>query len=104
MDLEAEFIQAHPHVQALALYLDWWFVRSFGHDGMVTDVSRTQEEYNRIYGGHPYTGPMPHLAPMSHAVDWRSSEFTLDEIQKSCDHMNAMWPRSDGKSTLMAHS
>lgn len=103
-ELEQEFRDAHPRVRALALYLDEWFRENVGHDGMLTDVSRTQEEYDQIYGAHPYTGPMPHLGPHSRAVDWRSSEFSPIEIQRACDHMNLWWPRADKKPTLMAHA
>jgi len=103
-ELTTEFSGAHPRVIALALYLDRWFVEHTGHDGMVTDVSRTQAEYDQIYGGHPYTGPMPHLGPMSHAVDWRSRDFTMEQIDAACAEMNKWWPRHDGKPTLMCHT
>lgn len=103
-ELISEFARAHPHVQALALYLDKWFLRRTGHDGMVTDVSRTQEEYDELYGAHPYMGPMPHLVPMSHAVDWRAAEFLPEQIEEAVGHMNEWWPRKDGKPTLMCHA
>ena len=102
--LVAEFKRAHPHAQALALYLDKWFITNCNHDGLVTDVERTQEEYDSIYGERPYQGPKPHLGPPSHAVDWRSVEFTADQIAGACEHMNHWWPRKDGKPTLMCHA
>jgi hypothetical protein len=103
-ELEEEFKRAHPKVIALARYLDWWFMQNVGHDGMLTDVERTQEEYDKIYNASPYLGPRPHLAPQSRAVDWRSIEFTEDDILKACEHMNHWWPRRDNKPTLMYHS
>jgi len=99
----AEFWRAHPKVIALALYLDHWFKNNAGHDGMVTDVERTQEEYDRIYKASPYLGPRPHLAPQSRAVDWRSIEFKEDEILLAVEHMNHYWPRFDKKPTLLYH-
>lgn len=105
-ELVAELGRAHPQVVALALYLDRWFTENCGHDGMLTDVERTQAEYNQVYGVTPYLGPRPHLVAegvRSHAVDWRSTEFTKEEIHGAQEHMNHWFPRKDGKETLMYH-
>ena len=102
-DLVGELNRAHPHARALAFYLDDYAKQTLGKDLMVTDVERTKEEYARIYGQDPYTGPMPHLGPPSHAVDFRASELTSGEIDVLCAHMNKYWPRPDGKPTLMCH-
>lgn len=99
-----EFNAAHPHVQAIALYIDKFSKSLFGHDLMVTDVSRTPEEYAALYHQTPYTGPMPHLGPMSRAVDFRTiGELSDSEVHALVDHMNENWKRKDGKPTAMFH-
>lgn len=76
----------------------------FGKDLMVTDVERTQEEYNDIYHATPYLGPRPHLKPQSRAVDFRTTgELTAEQIKHIVDHVNGYWPRSDNKPTALYH-
>jgi len=99
-----EIERAHPRLQALALYLDDYAKRSFGKDLLVTDVERTQAEYNQIYGKTPYMGPMPHLAPQSRAIDFRTvGELTDAQIKQLVDHVNSFWVRSDGRLTAIHH-
>lgn len=123
-DVELEFERAHPHVIALAWYFDWWCMRTFKLDTFVTDVGRSQAEYDMIYdakiaegmffigqdGEKHYSGPRPHLEDvlhgiLCHAVDYRVSngELTLGQMQRGRDHMNANWQRRDGKPTMLIH-
>lgn len=71
---------------------------------MVTDVERTQKEYDEIYKQPNYLGPRPHLAPQSRAVDFRTTgELTDAQVKQMVDHINGYWPRSDGKPTAIFH-
>lgn len=122
--VDDEFRRAHPRVIALACYADWWAMRNLGKDLVVTDVGRDQAEYDRIYsakiaegifyvgedGVRHYSGPRPHLEdPLhgvpSHAVDLRQpGELTMPQAHRLRDHLNAYWPRRDGKDTAMLHN
>lgn len=100
-----EFNEAHPHVQAMALYIDRYALREIGKDLLVTDVSRTPEEYNDLYHATPYTGPMPHLGPHSRAVDFRTlGELTDEQVKKLVEHLNTNWKRVDTKPTALFHN
>lgn len=102
--LPDEFTRSHPRLQALALYLDGYALKTLGKDLFVTDVERTQAEYNLIYSQTPYLGPRPHLGPPSRAIDFRTvGELDTDQIKKLVDHVNAFWVRRDGKLTAMHH-
>jgi hypothetical protein len=99
-----EFARAHPRLQALALYADRYCIRLLDHDLFVTDVERTQEEYDLIYHATPYVGPKPHLAPRSRAIDFRTvGELSEAEVGDLVDHLNSYWVRSDGKPTAIYH-
>lgn len=99
-----EIERAHPRLQALALYVDDYAKRTFGHDLMLTDVERTQEEYDSIYHQTPYLGPRPHLAPQSHAADFRTTgELTDAQAKQLVEHVNSFWPRRDGKPSAIFH-
>ena len=108
--LPNEFKRAHPHVKAIALYLDQHCVETFAKDLMVTDVERSQAEYDVVYKTLAYSGPKPHLADeakgiVSHAVDFRTmGELTDAQVQALVAHMNAGWPRADGKTTALFHN
>ena len=66
-------------------------------------MERTKEEYEAIYG-KGYAGPMPHLAPQSRAVDFRTiGELTEAQIKQAVDHLNSFWVRQDGKLTALYH-
>lgn len=121
--LEVELWQADGRAIAMALYLDQYSRRFLGKDLLVTDVGRTQEEYDAIYAaeihkGHcfvddhgvkHYAGPKPHLANpergiKSRAVDFRTrGELNELEIHRLADHMNAVWVRRDKKPTALYH-
>lgn len=121
--LQIEFTSLHPKAVALALYADWWAQRYFGKDLLVTDVSRTQGEYDTIYaskiaegqyfvgddGAKHYSGPRPHLAdPLHgipcHAIDFRTiGEMNPLEVRQITDHLNSAFPRSDKKPTALYH-
>lgn len=122
-NLSLEFYRAEPAVIALALYFDWYSLNFFGREAVVTDVDRTQEDYDRIYaneilkgnfwvdaaGKKHYAGPTPHLFDgerhlKSRAVDFRSTIYTALEIGRVRDHFNATWQRPDGKPTLLYHN
>lgn len=103
--LTIEFEAAHPHVKALALYLDHYANTKLGKDLLITDVSRTHEEYNDLYHANPYTGPMPHLGPESRAIDFRTvGELSDTQVAMLVDHMNSCWKRKDLKPTAMFHN
>lgn len=122
-EIELEFDAAHPLAQAIALYADRWVLREFIHDLMVTDVGRSQEEYDRIYaqkileglyfvgrdGTKHYAGPRPHIAdPLhgvpSHAVDFRVvGEIDHAQAERIVEHLNAAFSRTDGKPTAIHH-
>ena len=98
-------------------------MRHLGKDLFVTDVGRTQAEYDLIYaakvaegqyftasdGEKHYSGPRPHLEdPLSglpsHAVDIRQpGELEMPEAERLRDHLNGYWPRKDGKPTMLIH-
>ena len=121
--VDDEYRRAHPRVIALAQYADWWAMRNLQKDLMLTDVGRTQEEYDLIYdakiaegqyfvgqdGAKHYAGPRPHLEdPLhgvpSHAVDIRQpGELTTQQAERLRDHLNAYFPRRDGKPTALIH-
>lgn len=128
--VRVELSEAEPKVVAIALYADWWSMIEFGHQLIVTDVSRSQAEYDAIYaeavlrgnywtdggGIRHYAGPMPHLSDpvrklKCRAVDLgvRHSGFMEEErLLRSeaillADRVNAYWPRRDGKRTAMYH-
>jgi len=102
--LPDEFHRAHPRAQALALYMDGYALRVFGKDLFVTDVERTQEEYDAVYHTPNYSGPRPHLPP-SRAVDFRTmGELTDSQIKALVDHVNSFWVRSDGRLTALHHT
>ena len=123
LDIQDELIAAHPRLVALALYADWWASRNLSKDLLVTDVSRSQAEYDTIYadkiaegtffvgtdGIKHYSGPRPHLAdPLrgvpGHAIDFRTiGEMGSVEIGRIADHLNATWPRADKKPTALYH-
>ncbi len=99
-----EIERAHPRIQALALYLDDYAKRNFGKDLMLTDVERTQEEYDSIYHVISYSGPRPHIGPQSRAVDFMTvGELTDAQVKQTVDHVNGFWIRRDGKLTAMHH-
>lgn len=118
-----EFHEAHPKAIALALYADWWAERYLNHDLMLTDVGRSQAEYDEIYaakireglyfvgedGKKHYAGPRPHLADplhgiLTHAVDFRTiGEMSEPDVHRLRDHLNSMFPRSDKKPTALYH-
>lgn len=122
-ELTNEFHQAHPKAIAIAVYADWWALRYLGHDLMVTDVGRSQGEYDAIYaskiaqglyymgedGKKHYAGPRPHLAdPLhgvpSHAVDFRTiGEMNDLKVAQLRDHLNSAFPRRDLKPTAIYH-
>ena len=67
-------------------------------------MERTQDEYDNIYHKTPYTGPRPHLAPRSRAVDFRTmGELSEAEAESLVSHLNSYWLRSDGKPTAIYH-
>ena len=102
--LPDEFQRAHPRLQALAMYMDNYAIRTLGKDLFVTDVERTQAEYDQIYGKSPYTGPKPHLAPQSRAIDFRTmGELSDAQAKQIVDHINSFWVRSDGRLTAIHH-
>lgn len=103
--LPDEFSRAHPRLQALAMYMDHYAIKTLGKDLFVTDVERTQEEYDLLYGQTPYRGPMPHLGPPSRAIDFRTvGELTDAQVKGLTDHVNSFWVRSDGRLTAMHHA
>lgn len=103
--LVAEMARSHPRIQALALYLDQYAKENFGRDLMVTDVERTQAEYDEVYKTPNYAGPRPHLAPQSRAVDFRTvGELTDAQVDQVVMHVNSFWVRQDGKLTAMYHT
>ena len=108
--LPGEFKRAHPHVKALAFYLDQHCIDTFAKDLMVTDVERSQGEYDVLYKIPNYPGPKPHLADqakgiVSHAVDFRTmGELTDAQVQGLVAHVNQNWPRADGKTTALFHN
>lgn len=122
-ELEVELWQADARVIAMALYIDKYARRYLGKDLMVTDVGRSQHEYDAIYAaeiakGHcyvddngekHYAGPRPHLAnptlgTKSRAVDFRTvGELNEHEINRLVDHANAVWVRRDRKPTAIYH-
>lgn len=121
--VDDEFRVAHPKVIALALYADWWAMRNLQKDLVITDVGRSQEEYDSIYakkileglffvgddGEKHYAGPRPHLADplhgiLTHAVDIRQpGELTMPQAVRLKDHLNAEFRRKDGKPTALIH-
>lgn len=102
--LKAEFDRAHPHIIGIAFYADHLCFKLFNKDLVVTDVERTQAEYDDIYHATPYLGPRPHLGPPSRAIDFRTlGELSDTEVQVLVDNLNAYWVRADGKPTAMHH-
>jgi len=122
--VEYEFqAQLESVAAAIALYADWYAAQKFDKDLMVTDVSRDQAEYDRIYaqkilegvyfigdeGTKHYSGPRPHLADphagtVSRAVDFRTiGELTHGKILELKSHLNAEFRRRDGKQTAIYH-
>lgn len=122
-ELKEEFERAHPKVIALTFYADYFMTRVYHFRSViVTDVDRTQAEYDAIYqkeiaagqfvvgddGKKHYSGPRPHLVDLvknirSRAVDLRSSIYSHDQINGLLDHLNANWKRKDGKPTALYH-
>lgn len=118
-----EFNRAEPAAIAMALYFDWYSVRFMGGlQAVVTDVDRSQAEYDAIYatdiakgkfwldkaGVKHYNGPMPHLYDglrnmRSRAVDFRSSIYTVPEIEQAVAHFNANFRRPDMKPSMLYH-
>lgn len=129
--VQEEFeLDTEPKIVAIALYADWWALREFGHELLVTDVSRNQSEYDRTYpealvkgpfwvdslGQKHYAGPMPHLADRIRKLKVRATDFGVIhgelrsmerlsalEAPRLVDHLNALWPRRDGKKTAIYH-
>jgi len=116
IDLLQEFERAHPRIQGMALYLDSYVRRTLNHDLMVTDVERSQAEYDAIYltaeqiaKGLHYEGPKPHWADLergirSRAVDFRTvEELSFIEVKSLANHVNENWPRHDGRPSAIYH-
>lgn len=128
--VEGEFLMAEPKIISVLLYCDWYALRNFGHEVLVTDISRSQEEYDRIYaeaidrgiswadgkGIKHYAGPMPHLEDARRGLKCRAGDlgmmrpgldgaFRLSEVaaKELRDNVNAHWPRRDGKRTAIVH-
>jgi hypothetical protein len=131
-EVEREFHEdTEAKIVAICLYGDWWARWNFGHELLVTDVSRDQAEYDRIYadvmsevgsyfvgadGVRHYAGPRPHLRDRARKLKVRATDFgvqhgplkdrermTREEAIRLTDHLNAHWPRRDGKKTAMFH-
>ena len=129
--LEMEFLEADPRLQALMLYADWWSGRQFGHELLVTDVGRSQSEYDRIYaakiaeglffigenGVKHYAGPRPHLADPLHGIRTRAGDFGVQHggltgagrllmanARRLEEHLSAQFRRSDRKPTALLHN
>lgn len=129
--VEDELWRSEPGLIALAFYADTWALREFGHQLLVTDVSRLQAEYDAIYpsaiargtywmdagGVKHYAGPMPHLEDpvrklRCRAIDWGmrwgphiAVVERLDDVEarRLAEHLCASFPRRDGKPTAMVH-
>lgn len=94
----------NPRLHSLILWLENYVQLNFGKELTLTEIFRSQEEFDALYAQTP-PEQRPARSPHQdwHAVDIRSSVFTGSEIQKMISVLNTFKYKDGSKQVCVYH-
>jgi len=89
-----EFPLVSPHLRGLVLDVAFYVGRKYGKPILITDLLRTQEEQDAIYGSNPeyWKKPWRSVHEFGRGCDIRSRDFMAAQTAELLRYIASAWP------------
>lgn len=89
----AELNKRNRKLLEIFLYANAFAIKNFNKPIIITHIFRTNEEQDQFYAGDKKYSKSPWKSEHQfwRGLDGRSSDFSDEELQAICDHVNKAW-------------